>query len=235
MKLKRIASIVLTVVMVLALSVTASASKLDDNAKSVKLNTTYKATLSGDSVENIYKFTVGSSTTLTVTLYTEFDSCEVFLYNSDGESMKSLEKEAKSGSWSTYGGSILHNGNFLEWDSKIDSATGTISYKVPKGTYYLQLYINRSSVNENIAKFKISDPNASSVTALSLQLEMEAGDSIKLGSIVAPASSKVTWKSSDTEVATVSSTGEVTAVAAGTAKITATSGGKTASIQVVVT
>jgi uncharacterized protein YjdB len=44
----------------------------------------------------------------------------------------------------------------------------------------------------------------------------------------------VTWTSSNTNVATVSATGQVTAKAVGTSNITASSGGKSASVQVVV-
>ena len=65
------------------------------------------------------------------------------------------------------------------------------------------------------------------------------GQTVQLTATVAPsnaANKNITWKSSNTSVATVSSKGVVTAVGNGTAKITATtnSGGKTATCQVTV-
>jgi len=47
--------------------------------------------------------------------------------------------------------------------------------------------------------------------------------------------SGVVWKSSDDKIATVSSNGIITAVAAGTATVTATSGSLTSSVAVTVT
>jgi uncharacterized protein YjdB len=53
-------------------------------------------------------------------------------------------------------------------------------------------------------------------------VSLTAGDKEKLVATTYPAGETVTWTSSNTDVATVSATGEITAVAAGTATITAT-------------
>jgi uncharacterized protein YjdB len=86
----------------------------------------------------------------------------------------------------------------------------------------------------------VTDP--AEVTGVSLDksaLSLSAGATSSLKATVAPVSAankNVTWSSSNTGVATVSSTGVVTAVKAGTATITAktVSGGKTASCKVTV-
>ena len=60
--------------------------------------------------------------------------------------------------------------------------------------------------------------------------ELEEGDTVKLTATVLPSNATdktVLWESSDKSVATVSD-GTVTAIAAGTANITASAGGKTA-------
>ena len=67
--------------------------------------------------------------------------------------------------------------------------------------------------------------------------ELEEGDTVKLTAIVLPGNATdktVLWESSDKSVATVSG-GTVTAIAAGTANITASAGGKTAVCTVTVT
>lgn len=62
-----------------------------------------------------------------------------------------------------------------------------------------------------------------SVTVIPSRIAMRAGSKVTLESLVVPSGTAVTWTSSSTTYATVNaSTGEVTAVAAGTATITAT-------------
>ncbi|PAU70291.1 glycogen debranching protein, partial [Bifidobacterium italicum] len=78
----------------------------------------------------------------------------------------------------------------------------------------------------------------SSVSISGGDFELKEGASKQLSAAVAPANATdraVSWKSSNTSVATVSASGNVTAVAAGTATITATAGGKSASVTVKVT
>lgn len=66
-------------------------------------------------------------------------------------------------------------------------------------------------------------------------LELTVGDDpVQLTAMTAPVEGTITWESSNTSYATVSDDGKVTAVGAGTATITATSNGATASCTVVV-
>ena len=85
----------------------------------------------------------------------------------------------------------------------------------------------------------VSDPyvKVASVTLDKTSLELVEGDAAQLTATVAPdnATDKtVTWKSSDTKVATVSASGEVVAVAEGKATITAAAGDASASCEVAV-
>jgi hypothetical protein len=154
-------------------------------------------------------------------------ACAVYnLYNSDGEKMSCKNRKTNSGNMTDVG---------LYWNEDTEFGKGSCDYTILKGTYYLQFYKTRSYWGGgNILKFSISDPNAESVTALSLSLSLEEGDDIQLGGIVTPSSAKVTWKSSNADVATVSSKGLVTAISAGKATITATAGGKSAKITIIV-
>jgi HK97 family phage major capsid protein len=79
---------------------------------------------------------------------------------------------------------------------------------------------------------------ANTVQAISIDktyLAITVGDDpVQLNATTAPVEGAVTWESSDETAATVSDDGKVTAVGAGTATITATSNGVTASCTVVV-
>ena len=85
----------------------------------------------------------------------------------------------------------------------------------------------------------VTDPyvKVASVTLDKTSLELVEGDAAQLTATVKPdnATDKtVTWKSSDTKVATVSASGEVVAVAEGKATITAAAGDASASCEVAV-
>ncbi len=88
-------------------------------------------------------------------------------------------------------------------------------------------------------KVKVKGVPVSSVSLNNTALSMQAGGTAKLTATVRPsnaANKSVSWKSSDTSVATVSSTGKVTAVSKGTCTITCTTkdGGKKAKCTVTV-
>lgn len=106
----------------------------------------------------------------------------------------------------------------------------TISLK--KGQYYLKINCDYlGGVGEEDYRFQISVPNPSASIKLnrtSVALELPKTKTAQLKATVTGASQKVTWKSSNTSVATVSSTGKVTAKKWGKAVITAKANGKTA-------
>ena len=80
--------------------------------------------------------------------------------------------------------------------------------------------------------------NVDSVTLNKTELQLEEQDQEQLTATITPeevADKKITWKSSNEQVATVSADGKVTAVAAGEAEITAEVEGKTATCKVTVT
>ena len=110
------------------------------------------------------------------------------------------------------------------------------SLTIPDGT---TLTVNGGELTGNIPTngvvYKVTGVTLSETT-----LTLEVGDTAILAATVEPdeASNKnVTWESSDSSVATVDTSGKVTAVSAGTATITVTTadGGKTATCVVTVT
>ena len=81
------------------------------------------------------------------------------------------------------------------------------------------------------------DVPVSSVSLNKSSLELTVGETTRLSAIVSPADATdktVSWNSSNSSVATVSNSGEVKAVAVGSASITASAGGKSATCAVTV-
>ena len=94
-----------------------------------------------------------------------------------------------------------------------------------------------SPVTKDITLVAIWEEVVTGVSLSKTNLELTVGDDATLVATIEPSSladKKITWSSDKTSVATVSQDGKVTAVGAGTAKITATVDGKTATCTVTV-
>jgi uncharacterized protein YjdB len=103
--------------------------------------------------------------------------------------------------------SVSSNGKVTA--KKVGTATITCTTKDGKKTYTCKI-----TVKTPVTKVKLSKTKAT----------LKKGKSVKLKATVTPSKAyqKVTWKSSNTKVATVSSSGKVTAKKKGTATITCT-------------
>ena len=98
--------------------------------------------------------------------------------------------------------------------------------------YFLSLGLLLLSCDKPVEEVPVSSVSLSQATA-----EMLVGETIRLTATVLPDNADdkaVSWASSKTSVATVSSSGEVTAVAEGTTTVTASAGGKSATCTVTV-
>lgn len=86
--------------------------------------------------------------------------------------------------------------------------------------------------NEGEVNFTATYPSATSAAKLNyITINMERGDTISLGADMTGTGS-VTWKSSKPKVATVSSTGKITAKSKGTTVISAKCGKTTRKIKI---
>ncbi len=122
-----------------------------------------------------------------------------------------------------------------DWDDR--ETTPTVSLK--KGKYYLKINVDYlmgdpESPNYHFRVRTSVQPASIKLNKTSVTLSIPATTTAQLSATVTGASKKVTWKSSNTSVATVSTSGKVTAKKAGTAIITATANGKSAKCTVTV-
>ena len=125
-------------------------------------------------------------------------------------------------------GEFVFNNGSGNWDNN-----GEKNYK---GTGE-SLLVKNSALTVDNPPCTVTVP-VSSVSISGGDFELKEGASRKLSATVAPSNATdraVSWKSSNTSVATVDASGTVKAVKAGPATITATAGGKSASVTVTVT
>ena len=147
------------------------------------------------------------------------------------------------------GGSLNHTGTAIKFSGMYSGKSGTVftvTFKILKssGTSKLTLTSDENTDNDG----NTYTPTTSSgtvtvvkpVTGITLNktsATMKIGDTLQLSATVSPSDATnktVTYKSSNTAVATVNSSGKVTAKGAGTATITATAGSKSATCSITV-
>lgn len=232
--LRKIAAVVATAaIAVSAMVVTttiAGAESIYDTATSISSGKAVSTTLysKGDCADYRVKVTEKGLLKLNITAHMSF--LNLYVYDDNGNEIYCSEKNISSGQIGYF-----HN-YYLKWNETVEKFKGEISYPVNKGDYYIRFERDGSKGNGKLS-FTATFPSTTVAKAKIsyLTLELTKGSSIKLGAVVSPSGSAVTWKSSKTSVATVSSTGKVTAKAKGTTIITAKSGTSTQKIKIIVT
>ena len=216
-KIKKITAVLLSLVMaVAAFAVSASAIDLFPDAKTAKSGKEVEVTMSSGSTKT-YKFNVSQKGKIEIKIvHTSSQYVTFSLKDSDGGKIGSSTNEAKAGFWS--GNSAYpRDGKF----------SGSVEYTVTKGTYFLEVY----SSSGGLVSFTPKYPSKTEKSISSLTVTLKNGTTLQLGAILSDGKNcTAEWSSSDKSVATVSSTGKVTAKNKGTATITAKLGSSKASI-----
>ena len=219
-----------------AVSVTAGADSIENTAAAIISSKLVSTNIPNDYDKSDYKITVSDSGTLKMSVESYVSEITIIVYNSNGEQIKPQLYEATSGSvsWNFMG-------TYCSWNKTIEKFQGTLKYSVRKGTYYIRFenYQEASSMgnynaynNEGEVNFTATYPSATSAAKLNyITINMERGDTISLGADMTGTGS-VTWKSSKPKVATVSSTGKITAKSKGTTVISAKCGKTTRKIKI---
>ena len=189
-----------------------------DSAEWIELNTTIKGQLAQNDEADFYEFYLDSPGRLTIKATGEMFEFESYIYDSNGNEV-----------WSSYG----------YWNSTLDKSEISETIDITSGGYYY-FAAKRYYRYTGDYSFRLSDKVP--VTGVKLNKTSQTiavGKTAALKATVSPSNAtnkNVTWKSSNTAVATVSSKGVVTGKKAGTATITVTTkdGSKKATCKVTV-
>ena len=167
--------------------------------------------------------------------------CYTFTMPEDGTVKFDLSMDRSICYATLYGSNYRQSSGLLinsapDWDGNETAPTVSLT----KGTYYLKLSIDYLMAGDPALEnyhFRVRtsvQPASIKLNKTSVTLSLPGTTTVQLKATVTGASKKVTWKSSNTSVATVSTSGKVTAKKAGTAIITATANGKSAKCTVTV-
>ncbi len=211
-----------------------STNSVFGNAISAKGDKTYTTNLCALGEETVYKFKVSESGTMKINLKQsniEDSQLTATLYKGSEDNMvepSSVKATDSDG---------FENKNSYVYVYNFDDNSGTISYKVTKGTYYFKVAQARGEKNgvkpEITVKATLPGGDADEGKISCLSLTLSKGSSVQLGAVMA-VNGNVKWTSSKSSVVSVSSKGKITAKAKGSAVITAKSGTNSIKIKIIV-
>ena len=195
-----------------------------ENARDIQVGKKYLAFVSEDAYNqnDFFKFTIEKDSTLYLSASTDADLGigygRFMLHNGSQDlSLEGLQPEFTSDkSLSGYKLTVM----YAPWKN------GQSSAKLPAGTYYLELYQGRE--NTGTYSFSLSTKAPKPVQKLSIKpkkIKMKVGDTKKLTATVKPSNASdktVTYRSSDPLIASVDSSGNITALSTGIVTITVT-------------
>ena len=229
-------SLAITVMTAAVFTVSAGAESIYDTAKAIKSGSSYSTQLyqNGDIAD--YKITATRSGTLSIKLTSQMYALDVYLFDSDGNKVALAEGNNTSGN-SYWRSDSYYYLTECYWNDTVERYVGALNYGIQKGTYYIRFMRDTRYGNGKLS-FTATYPSSSSSTAKIsyLSFSMKKGTTAQFGAVLSESSdTTVTWSTSDSSVATVSSTGKITAKAKGTAIISAKLGTSTVKLKIKVT
>ena len=241
MKAKKVLSVLLSLVMAVTTMAVFTVSASAADIQELTSGEQYSYTFSKKGEDVSYKVNVSKAGTLKIAFSTGISLLDFSVTDSSDHMLSVSEKDSTLGS---VGSNFIYGYQEIKWNSVEQKYKGTLSYKVEKGTYYINLRLGGTNGGSKVT-FKAVFPSATKTTTTSsssdatityIVIPMKVGDTLSLGTALSAASEeKVTWKSSKSTVAKVTSAGKITAKAEGTAVITATLGSSSQKIMVKVT
>lgn len=232
-KFKKMTAVLLSVVMfVCCFAVQSGAESIADTAKAFSSGDTKTIKYEGNKeVTSDYSVKLSKKGKIVISISSSgVSNLYVYIYDENGE--KYVPDASNFSSGSVY--NSIRGMAQCSWNKTVEKLKGTLTYEdMNKGTYYIRFEKGSSKGGTGKATFKITYPSSESSSGSKLScvtIPMKVGDAMQLSTDAG--TSGITWSSSKSSVATVSSSGKVTAKKAGTAVITAKSGSSTAKIQI---
>lgn len=212
-----------------SMAVTAGADSIYDTATAISSGKSVSTILPAYGDKADYKITVSGSGTLNFDVESHMSEGRIVVYDSDGNTISTTDNTTTSGECSNIGRDNHH----MYWNRTIEKFKGSVSYSVNSGTYYIRFYRDcHSSSGSGDLTFTATFPTNTTTAKLNyITINMERGDSLSLGADMT-GTGEVTWKSSKPTVASISSSGKVTAKAKGTTVISAKCGKTTKKIKI---
>lgn len=233
---KKIVLVVLAAIMMIgALAVSVSADSIYDTAVDLPSGKQQSFTLSSSRDCKDYKVTLSKKGTLKFSINASIQTSYLYVYDADGNLITANSCDAATGSASIYNDRVNFN-----WNGTTENFKGTAEYELAKGTYYIRFnrsYNYRSDNGKTTLTATYPSKDSEEISGSSgkisyLTLEMEVGDTLRLGTVTEPADADVKWSSSKSSIATVSASGKVTAKKEGSTIITAKSGSSVKKIMI---
>lgn len=225
---KILAVLFAAVIMMTAMSVSSFAYGMED-AEEIVLDDTVKGELSKQSETDYYKIKISQKGTLTLDFSTQIRATYWSLFDEDGAYVEIKSLKTKAGETSANSGDETFR---VVENSASGKATGTVTYKVNKGTYFVAVQ-NDNPYGGKTYSFTPSFTKDNAKVFSYFGITMKKGSTMQLEAVDAN-SNDTTWKSSKKTVVTVSSSGKLTAKKKGTSIITCTSGDTSVKLKVTV-
>lgn len=224
---KKIAAVLSAAVVAVSVGVTASAVHISKTAKEITSGKSVSATLKeyGDTAD--YMLKVSESGTLKFSIESHMYMLSVTVFDSDDNKVVTGAVKTTKGN----GDDLNDKVHIMTWNESDEVYKGTVSYSVKPGTYYVR-FSKGFDGGSGKFKFTATYPTSDETVKFNyITINLERGDKLSLDADIT-GNGKVTWKSSKSSVASISSTGKVTAKAKGTAVITAKCGDVTKKIKI---
>lgn len=230
--MKKIAAALVAAVMAItAFAVTASADSIYDTAKEITSGKENKITGVGYGSCVDYKVKVTKSGMINLNITAGFNYGSLWVYDSEGNALSYESYEMISGEMYSTDNQEL----YVKWNAATEKIKFKASYSVSRGTYYIRFKHAGVYDGDNKVSLTATFPSAtvSKAKISYLTLKVSQGDVAELGTVLS-GSGSVEWTSSKASVATVNSSGKVTAKAKGSAIITAKCGSSKQKIKIIV-